>query len=198
MEMDLNGIINKIKEEGVGEAEKNAVAIISRAREEAIDIVEAAKKEKEEIIKTARQEAERLQKNGEEAIKQASRDVVLSLKDKITALFDSIIKREVASNLQVDWLREMITHLVKNFKTDDTFEVEVLLSEKDKQYLEKSVFAELKGKMAEGVTLKVSPNVENGFRIGEKGKNSFYDFTDEAITEAFKTFLNPKITEILK
>jgi len=50
---------------------------------------------------------------------------------------------------------------------------------------------------AKGVTFKISPSVEKGFRIGEKDKNYYYDFTDDALVEALKTYLNPKLLKIL-
>ena len=39
--------------------------------------------------------------------------------------------------------------------------------------------------------------IDKGFRIGEKDKNSHYDFTDEAIAESLGVFLNSKINDIL-
>ncbi|RKY42144.1 MAG: V-type ATP synthase subunit E [Candidatus Makaraimicrobium thalassicum] len=198
MEMDLKNIIEKIKEEGVGEAEKRAADIISQAEERAKSIIEMAEREKEEIIRKAGEEDKRLRKNGEEAIKQAARDVILGLRGDIIALFDRIVKKEVTEQLSPKVLKDMIARLVENFNKDGDVELEVLLSKKDRTALEHILFAGLKSKMAKGVTLKASPNVEKGFRVGEKGKHSYYDFTDEAIAEAFKSFLGPKITEILE
>jgi len=197
MEMDLQHIIDKIKEEGVGEAEKTASGIIERAKKEEKAIIDGAETEKDDIIDKARQEADRLKKNGEEAIRQASRDVLLALRERILALFDKVMKKEVTKQLSTDVLKDMIVRLVENFREKGEIEVEVLLSKKDKTDLEQVLFKHLKGEIAKGVTLKVSPGIEKGFRIGEKDKNAYYDFTDDAIAEAFKTFLNPKVTEIL-
>ncbi|MFQ5951864.1 MAG: V-type ATP synthase subunit E [Candidatus Omnitrophota bacterium] len=197
MEMDLQNIIDKLKQEGVGEAEKKAEDIIHQAEKKALSIAEEAKGREEEIIRKAEQEAERLRKNGEEAVRQASRDVLLSLREQITGLFDRIVRQEVAGQMSPAVLKEMIVKLASKFEKDETLDVEILLSEKDKKDLEKTLFAALKGEMKKGITLKASPKVEHGFLIGIKGKSSYYDFTDEAIAEAFMAHLNPKITEIL-
>jgi V/A-type H+-transporting ATPase subunit E len=197
MEMELKGIIEKIKEEGVEEGEKKAADIISQAEERARNAMGSAEKEGEDIIKKAEKEAEKLRKNGEEALQQASRDVLLSLRQEIVALFDRVIKEETAKQLSPELLKGMITTLVEKFEKNGETDVEVLLSAKDKTALEKMLLTGLKEKMAKGVTLKASPKVEKGFMIGGKGKESYYDFTDEAITEAFKAFLNPKITGLL-
>ena len=198
MEMELNTIIEKIKKEGVGQAEKNAAEILAQAQKKAREIVSAAEKEKEAIVKSGQQEAEKMKANGEESLRQASRDVVLGLKEAILALFDAVLRREVAANLSTDVIKEMVLALVDKFKKDGKPDAEVLVSDGDKKALGEALAAKLKEKMAEGVTLKASPSVDKGFRIGGKGDESYYDFTDEAITEAFKEFLNPKMMEILE
>ncbi len=197
MEMELKSIIEKIKEEGVEEGQKKATDIIGQAENKAKETIEAAEKEKEDTVKNAAKEAERLRKNGEEALRQASRDVLLGLKEEITALFDSVIKEEVAKQLSPEVLKDMIITLVQKFKRDEEPDIEILLSDKDKKALEKVLLARFKEKMAKGVTLKASPKVEKGFLMGGKGKGAYYDFTDEAIAEVFKAFLNPKIADLL-
>jgi V/A-type H+-transporting ATPase subunit E len=197
MEMELKNIIDKIKSEGVDEAEKKAADITGQAETKAKSIIEAAQKQKGAIIKEAEQEAEKLQKNGEEAVKQASRDVLLGLRQSIMGLFDTIIKRDVSEQLSADVLKGMISQLSESITKNKQFDVEVLLSEKDKKEMEKVILGGLKKELKKGVEIKASPNIEHGFRIGEKGGSSYYDFTDEAIAEAFKAYLNPKIAEIL-
>lgn len=197
MEMDLKTIIDKIKEEGVGEAERKSSDIISEAEKKANSIIEDANRQKEAAIKKAEQNAENLRKNAEEAIRQASRDVLLSLREQIVGLFDKIVKREVAGQISPPVLKEMIMGLAEKFKKEGKLDVEVLLSEKDKKSMEKTLLSALKKEMKKGVTIKTSPSIEHGFLIGERGKSSYYDFTDDAIAEAFTAHLNPKIVEIL-
>ncbi|MFH1553231.1 MAG: V-type ATP synthase subunit E [Candidatus Omnitrophota bacterium] len=197
MEMDLKNIIEKIKEEGVFEADKKAAEIVEEASKKAKDIIQTALKEKEDIIKNAAKEAEKLTKNGEEAVRQASRDVLLSLREDIVALFDRLTKKDVAEQLSPDVLKDMIVRLVESVTEHKQFDIEVLLSKKDKDVLDRVLFDALKQEAKKGVTLKVSPGIEHGFRIGEKGGTSYYDFTDEAIAEAFALYLNPKIAEVL-
>jgi vacuolar-type H+-ATPase subunit E/Vma4 len=130
-------------------------------------------------------------------LRQASRDVLLGLRENIVALFDGIIKKEIARQMSPDVLKEVLVKLIESFAKEKQFEVEVLLSEKDKKSMEKTLLSALKEDLKKGVTLKVSPSIEHGFRIGRKGEHSYYDFTDEAIAESFKTYLNPKVTELL-
>lgn len=197
MEMELKNIINKIKEEGVGEAEKEAGNILNQAKEKAADIVTQANKSREETIKLAEKEAQKLKSNAREAIKQASRDVLLGLREDIILLFEKVLKQEIKTALPPEALKDIIIHLAEKFKESGQVQIEVLLSKKDKLELEKLSLSKLKTQAAKGIVLKASDKVESGFRIGEEGGNAYYDFTDEAIKEAFKAFLNPRIAEIL-
>ena len=197
MEMELKDIINKIKEEGVTEAEKKADEIISEAEGKAKNTVEAAEKEKAEIIKRANKEAEKLQKNGEEAIRQSARDVLLGLRENIIALFDKVMKKDIAEQLSPEVMKEMIARLADSIGKKEGTGVEVLLSEKDEKILEELIIGTLKREAKKGITLKVNAAVEHGFRIGEKGGNTYYDFTDDAIAEAFKSYLNQQMIQIL-
>lgn len=196
--MELKNIIDKIKEEGVTEAEKQAAAILAEAEGKQKEVRDAAEKEKQAIIKSAKEEAENLKSNAEEALKQASRDVLLALRERIIALFDKITKAQIADDLSPELMKEMLVKLAENMPKKESSDLEILLSEEDKGKVEKGLAARLQKELAQGVTIKVSKAVEHGFRIGEKGTNAYYDFTDEAVAEAFTSYLNPKIAKMLE
>ncbi|MBD3379738.1 MAG: hypothetical protein GF408_04680 [Candidatus Omnitrophica bacterium] len=73
----------------------------------------------------------------------------------------------------------------------------MLLPDADKEKVEKFFIAEAGKEMEKGVVFKAVPSMEKGFRIGKKGSNAYYDFTEDAITEAFRTLLNPRIADLL-
>jgi len=198
MAMELDNLIQKIKQEGVREAKKKAEQIIQEAQEKAKTIIESAEEKKAAIIKEGKREAANLKRNGEEALRQASRDLLLSLRQRIIELFDNIVKSEISQTLSSSNLKEIIAKTIENFKIDEGLNIEILLSKEDKNKLEETLLSSLKGQLKKGITIKSSSGIEKGFRIGQKGKEFYYDFTDDAIAEAFGVYLNPKITEILK
>ena len=198
MEMDLNGIITKIKQEGVDEGQKQMEELIQNAKQKAEDLIKEGAKQKETILKNAEMEAEKMRKNAEESIRQASRDVLLGLRQSIISLFDKVMKKEVAASLTKDVLQNMMLKLAENFnKTEKGNQIEVLLNEEEKKELDNVLMDALKNEMKKGITLKAASNIEKGFRIGEKGGTSYYDFTDEAIVEAMKAYLNQKVANML-
>jgi V/A-type H+/Na+-transporting ATPase subunit E len=197
MESNINGIIEKIKKDGVEKAEQEAAKIIEEAKRESEKIVASARKQAEDIIAKADRDAEKLKANAASAIKQSARDVVLGLREDITSLFDRIVKREVGSALDGPTMKKMLELLAVKFAPEESEEIEVMLSEKDKEELGKLFAASLRGEMAAGVTLVPSKDVTKGFRIGTKDSGVYYDFTDEAISEALNSYLNKNLLTIL-
>lgn len=197
MEIELNNIIEKIKKEGIGEAEKKSKEIIEQAQKKAQEIISLAERQARNIVSEAEAEAEKIKKLAEDSIRQSIRDATLTLKQNVIELFDSIIKRELTEQMSTDFLKEIIVDIIKNFKKEGPLDLEILLSKNDKTKLEDKVLDLLTSEMRKGVTFKISPTIEAGFRIGIKEKNFYYDFTDDALTEALVRYLNPKITKIL-
>ena len=197
MEMELSSLINKIKVEGVDQAEKQAHEIIAAAQKQANSIIEKAKKEEASIIEDAKAKARDFQAQSEKAIAQAERDVLLTLREKIIAFFNAILKKNVKSQLTQDVLKEAIIKAVDNFSKNKSVSLEIVVAKEDKAKLEKMLFEGLAKELKNSITVKGSETIEKGFRIGEEGKDSYFDFTDEIITEAFASYLNPKLLSLL-
>jgi V/A-type H+-transporting ATPase subunit E len=195
MESKLEHLIEKIKSDGIAEAEKSAAEIIENARKEAEGIIKKARADAEQIIADARKEADKLKTNAESALKQASRDTVLVTKEKLLKLFDAAFKRELGSALSPEFVKDLIIKIVDSWGRDK--QLEVLVSEKDLQQLQDLVFSQSRAQLKETVTIKVDKGISKGFRVGLKDSNVYYDFTDESIAEFLGEFLNPGIREIL-
>ncbi len=197
MEMELNSLIDKIKKEGVEQAEKDAGNIIKEAQARAREIAEEAEKTKAGIIKEGKSQVEKLKKAAEKSLEQASRDVLLTLRERVIEFFDRILKDKVSEELEDAALKDMIIKAVSNFKKDGVLDIEILLNDKDKAELKKTLFSALSQEAKAHIKLTSGKGIKKGFRIGKKDKDSYLDFTDEAITEAFKQYLNPKLAEML-
>ncbi len=195
MEVKLENLIEKIKSEGVEGAQRESNEIIEKAKKEADAIIANAKKQAEEIVAKAEIKAKQFQQNSELAIQQAARDGELLFKGKINDLFDSVFKREVKAALTPDFMKEMILKIVDAWKSGS--EVEVVVREEDKQKLQDLLFSSLREDVKKGVSFKVSSDIAGGFKIGIKDENVYYDFTDESIADVLKSFLNPRLNEIL-
>ncbi len=196
MEAQLENLIEKLKTEGVQAARKQSDEIIKNAGDEARKIVDTAQNESKQIIKQAKQEAEKFKASAEAAIKQASRDLILVIKEKIIGLFDKTLKVQIKEPLSQDFLKELIINFVKQVQTQDA--VEVIINEGEKEKLLKFLQTSLKKELKNDVEIKVSNRITKGFRIGVKGQDVYYDFTDESIVAALKEFLNPSLAKLME
>ncbi len=196
MEVQLEHLIEKIKREGVEAAEQDAQKIIDTAREKARKMVEDAQKQAELIKEQAHQEAQKTRENSEMALKNAARNTLLLVKEQIGKMFEKVLIREVRSELNPDFLPQLIEKVVAQWQPDSP--IEVSLSENDKQKLADVLLQRLQKHLTQPVIIKTNPNLTGGFRISKKGDAVAFDFSDEAIAETLSLFLNDKMKQLLK
>jgi len=197
MQTHLNDLIERIKKEGVGKAEEDASRIIEEAKKKADGILKEAEIQKAAILEDGKAKVDSYKKMSEEALKNAARDVLLGLRGRVMEFSDRIVKEAVSEGLSIETLKKVILSAVSNFTKDRDLDIEVLVSADDLKKLQRSLHGALGKEARKHVSLKASDGVSKGFRIGEAGKDSYIDFTDEAISEAFSSYLNPKLVEIL-
>ena len=94
MDIQLQELIDKIKKDGVANAEQAASQIIAEAEKKANSILEEAQKKSDDMIKNAKTEISRLEKASEDAITQACRNMLLGFRDSLISELDSIVQTE--------------------------------------------------------------------------------------------------------
>ncbi|MDD5727823.1 MAG: hypothetical protein PHV59_04580 [Victivallales bacterium] len=197
----LQGLLEKIKTEGLEKAEAEKHKILEEARQEAAGILKKAGSEADGIIKKAEGNAADLKKRSETAVSQAARDIMLKLKTELRKRLENIVRRNIADCMTPEFMgkitAEMAAAFCKNQSGEDV-RLELLVAPKD---LEKMT-ALLQGSMAE--TFKNAPEVfgsgelGSGLKIGFKGQDVFFDFSDDAISDLVCAYVSPKLAEILK
>jgi V/A-type H+/Na+-transporting ATPase subunit E len=198
METQLQDIIDKIHDEGVKGAEERARKIVESAEKQAGERIEQARREAEGIIKSARDEAAKHQASGEAALKQASRDLLLSVRTELTRLFEAVQRDQIGAALSPEKAAPIIAGLIEQWNTAGTDDIEVMVSEKDRDALEQSLQAALSRKLSEGVEIRPVRGITAGFRIGSKDGSSYYDVTDATLAELLSAYLNPRLGEIMR
>ncbi len=195
MEVQLDGLIERLRKDGIEEGKEKASQIVREAEQRAAQIVADAQEKAQGILAEAEKQAARFKANGELALKYALRDAELLLKSRVTELFDRVFRRRVVETLTPDCLKELIGKLVDAWSKNA--EVEVALHPRDVERLEAVLFQGLRESLKDTVVLKPAPEIAAGFRIGLKGDDVYYDFTDESIAETLRRFINPRLREIL-
>ncbi|UCD15705.1 MAG: hypothetical protein JSV34_01250 [Candidatus Omnitrophota bacterium] len=197
MEVKLEGLIEKIKKEGISVARETSQGIEREAKDKAQKIITEAQVKAENIIKEAQKESTKLKSNAIAAVKQASRDVSLIVKEQLIKMFDNILKQQISKNLTPEFLKDLIVKAVNSWAPAKDVSFEVFVSEADKRKTEELVLSQFRKKAKDFIEIKVNPNIDKGFRIGIKGEDVAYDFTDQSILDAFKVFLTPSIAAVL-
>ena len=198
MNVQLKELIDKIKTEGVKEAEAQAAQIKNDAEQEAANIKQQAKSEADADSERSQREISQFEAASKEAIKQAGRDLILTVKSEMTKLFESIIQREITKALDVDTLKTAISSLLKEWGQQRTEDVQILISEENLQNIQDYVVGQMSAEIKKGVEIKPSSQIAAGFRISEKDGSAFFDFTDRGLAEFLMEYLNPRIAELLK
>ena len=199
MDTQVEELIDRIKRDGVAAAENSASKTISEAQKEAEKIISNAKAEADKIIRQAKDETERLQKSGEDAIRQAGRNLLIAFRDSIQKELSTLVNGEVSSVYSKDMLVKLVPEVIKEWvKNTSAEDVSVLLNEKDLKQVEDVLKAALKAEISKGLSLGVDNSVAAGFRIGVKDGAAFYDYSADSVAELFSSYLNPRIAKLMK
>jgi len=196
----LKELLEKINKEGVQAGEEKKREIESNAEGDAKRIIEKAKKEAKKIIEDAELKAKKTAQATEASLRQGARDLILSLKDEIRKILDNIIVAETQEAMSSEDVVDILTRLIEKYidKKGETSDIKILLKKEDLDKLKKGLMLKLKEKSKLGIEFKSSPNINAGFSISfDKGK-SYFDFTDEGLSEALSAYLNPELKKLLK
>jgi len=200
MSENLKGLLEKINQEGIRSGEEKARLIEDKAKKDAEKILQDARRLADEIVQKARLEAEKTKVNANLSVKQASRDLLLGLKEDIRKTLNKIMAGEITKALSSEEIAGILANLIdkyadKNGKSDD---IKILVNKVDLEKIKNTFISKLKDKIKAGVEFRPSQNINAGFSISfDKGK-SYFDFSDEGLLETLCVYLNPELAKIIK
>lgn len=199
MEIQLQELIEQIKKDGVDAAETQADAIIVSAKAEAEKIIAEAQAKADKMVADAKIENEKTVKSGEDALRQAGRNLLISFRESVSRELKAVVGDNVNAVYSSDAFTKLIISAVECWTAKpEADDIVVILNSNDLAKLEDAVLAELKAKMLSGVTLKANDNFDGGFRIAVNNGSVYYDYSAEAVTEMLSNYLSPKVTALLK
>lgn len=196
MDIQLQELLQTIKNEGVEAAEKKSAEIIANAEKKANERIAAAEKKAAEIVSTAEAQAQQMEASGKAAIKQAGRDMILSIEQQLKGVFSRLVAKTVSETYRADVLKEAIQQVVTNWASGLENSA-VLVNEEVAKELEASLKGSVAQALREGITITPSSKIEGGFILQERDGAAYYDFTDSAVAEALSVYLNPTLAAIL-
>jgi len=196
MTEEIKDLIEKIQEEGIKAAEDKAREIENQSKLKAEEIIRKAKAEAEKLIAEAKDEIAKMQESSKSLLKQAGRDLILSLRKEINAILERLVVSGVRQSLSPAEMAKVLTALIKNYSAQEN--VIIALNKEDAEKIEKGFLDALKEETKKGITLRPSDDIQAGFTISYDGGKSYYDFTDKSLAEYIGSYLKPKLNEFLK
>ena len=198
MAEQIKELLEKIHKEGIEAAEEKARQIEAQARQKAEDIVQKAQAQAAKLLEEAEDRIRRSEESSKAALKQASRDMLLSLKGQVAALLEKVIAGEIAQALSGEELAKILSALIKETCAHEAKDILILVKEQDKQQLEAHFLQKLKQETKKGIEIRASDQIRSGFIISFDAGKSQFDFTDAALAEYVSRILKPKLAELLE
>lgn len=196
---ELQALLDKINDEGVRKAELQQEAILKQANQDAAKILADAKEQAAKIIADARNEAALLIQKGEEAVRQAARDILLSVKQDLQQRVQSTVSALLRETLDNDRLAAVIADVITAYlrQNGDTDDITVLVNPAELAVIESAVKARLADDLKAHCSLAPAPGLANGFKLVFSNSDVLYDISDQALAEAVSATVGPRIAAAL-
>lgn len=202
MESKLQELTAKIYEEGVEKARAEADEILQDAQRKAAQIREEANQEARKIIEVARKQGHDLQQNAAAEMKLAASQSIRAVKQQLTDLIAVKVLHKPLGEAFSDtaFLKQLITTAIQNWDAAAMPhpDVYLLLPEASRDEMDKFLSGKVHKMMEEGkLLLTFDDQLEDGFRIGPADGHYLISFTQQDFERFFRSYLRPKIAELL-
>ena len=200
MTQQVQELINKIKEEGIQQAESKAAAIKAQAERDAEKIIAQAKQQAQQIVQQAQADSKKLNDSTHVALQQAGRDMLLQLRKQIQATLKAVVAQETKQALSAETLAHILQDVIKTYIQDGSgaSAIIVTLNTADAKKLHDGFLAKLKEQIKKPLTLKSSDEIGAGFTISFDNGKSLFDFSDASLVGFLSANLNPQVATLLK
>jgi V/A-type H+/Na+-transporting ATPase subunit E len=200
MAEELQGLLDRINKEGIKKAESEKADILKNAQKEADTIIKKAKTEADTIIKKSLESAEKNEQRAKSTIQQAARDIIIELNTSLQKRMSHCVMDLVSEAMTPELMGELISKLSDQYikNTGKDVALNLILPQKNLNVvvdkLKKSLFNSFKEKpeIFQGLDFAA------GIKMGFKGSDVYYDFSDEALTEIVCEYIGPRLASILK
>jgi len=197
MAQEIKDLIAKIQQEGIQAAQAQAAQIKADADKDSLKIITQAKQEAQKIVEQATLQAKKLKDSTQADLKQAGRDLLISLRQEIVSMLDRLIKLDLRQALTADELSKIIAGLIKNAPLSLDSRIIVSLNQQDKDRLEQGFLKQLVEEIRKTIVLKSADGIDSGFIISFDAGKSIFDFSGQALSDYLSGCLRPELSKIL-
>ena len=186
---DLQSLLEKINREGVEKADAEAAKIIADAQAKADTLVKDALAKAAQAKADAEKDAKAYAERAAETIRQSARDIVIGVKDSVTALLENLLAKDVEKALGDE---TAAVQIVADAIRDLTGPGEIRCGAKLAATLNSQLSA------LNSFTVAADEALGAGFTVKVDGGRVEHDFTAETISTELAKRLRPDLAKLLK
>ena len=209
----VESLIGRLRDQGIAQGQSQAEALVTAAQQQAADILAAAKREAETIVVKAKDEAGKLKAAGEDAIRLAMRDTLLSLESDVINVFQNRLGHLVKGTLEDPaFLQRLILEVAGKAAVPAGEPVQLLLpaeivsledlrrkpEEVKPGTLIHFVLSLGEGMLREGVSFGVADDVPAGVQVKLVGTDMHVDLSEAALSQFLLRHMVPRFRALLR
>jgi V/A-type H+-transporting ATPase subunit E len=205
-------LIGRLRDEGIAQGRSQAQALVTAAQQQAADIVTAARREADAVLVKANAEAGKVKATGEDAIRLAMRDTMLSLEGDLINRFQNMLRRLVKGILTDPAFLQRLILEVAGKAAPAAVRAELLLpaeivsledllrkpEEARPGTLTHFVLSLGGGMLREGLTFGVADDLQEGIRVKLVDENMQIDLTESAVSQLLLRHMLPRFRALLR
>lgn len=213
----VENLIQRLRDQGVDAGQKQAEKIVLDAQKRAEWIIEEAGLEAKVLLDKAKEQSDALRRSGEDALKLATRDALLKLRDTLLGSFSKEVQRVVGQKMDQEvFLERLILQLagkvreeldldikenISLFLPNNPVGVDELKNNPDElkvgtlTHFTAAIAADM---LRKGVSIQVSDDVSGGLSVRLKEDDMVVDFTDETLSALLLEHLQPRFRTLLQ
>ncbi len=180
----LDGIVSKLKEQGINAGETEKQRIIEAAKKQANELIAKAQSESKTIIDDAKNQASQVERNAQAAISQASRDMIEATKVAILKHLKTVFGQQTESVFsQKQYLHEITKAVVESIQGDKTVAVQSQMVKDLEAFL-------IQQALSDKIELNVLKESEAKIVVQSSGKGIEYVLSAKDVEDGLFALLN--------
>jgi V/A-type H+-transporting ATPase subunit E len=213
----VEALIERLRNEGVMAGQTEAENIIQDARTRAEKIIADAELEAQQLVDKAKAEATETSNAAQDALKLATRDALLKLRDTLLGSFSEEVGRVVGTQMaDREFMSKLILTLAGRVREktglDQSENIQILLPEhiigldalkKNPEELKEGTLTHLTAAIAadllrSGVTLGTSNNLSGGLFVKLVDEEMVIDFSEKTVAGLLLEHIQPRFRALLQ
>ncbi|MDR2383130.1 MAG: hypothetical protein LBD76_04505 [Prevotellaceae bacterium] len=194
----LQELTEKLYNEGLSKGQYEAEIILSKAKAEAERILHEAASRAKDIEIAAKKQAAEIKANADAEIKLAGRQIISEVKQSVENL---ILTKAISPDIKrafdnTSFVQTLIKTATEQYSPEKRFDLFMIVPEGQKNVISEYLTSQVSSVLS-SMEISEDSHMKSGFRIGSKGEGYYISFTDEDFDNLFKTYLRPKVSELL-